>query len=97
MQNEYKRQMCEYIGYLLRTCELSVPYNQDGWHIIVPSYSGLAHFDTILGYPIYVVDCLGSFDFQLAIPVEQESNRKFLKAFTERIQEVVFREDCNYV
>jgi hypothetical protein len=97
-QDLYKRQMGEYIAYLFRTCGATAPRNEEqrNWLIIVPSYSMLACFDSILGFNIQVVHTLGAFDFMLSIPADQESNRKFLRAFAERQDEVVFREDGDY-
>ena len=98
-QEIYRRQMAEYIAYLFRTCDYDIPDMKDQmeWFIIVPSYSMLAEFDSILGFDIQVVHTLGAFDFMLSIPADQAANRKFLRAFAERQDEVVFREDGNYV
>lgn len=94
----YRHKMAEYISYLFRTCDFVVPGcdEQRDWYIIVPSYSMLAGFDSILGFDIQIVNSLGAFDFMLSIPADQEANRKFLKAFAERQDEVVFKEDCDY-
>jgi hypothetical protein len=85
---DLKQETGEYIVSLLRQTakELNSRFDCSEWILIVPSYSELAGYDTIIGTPIYVVNNLPE-NFKLACKAEKELDRKFLRKFEELTEE----------
>jgi hypothetical protein len=85
---DLKYETGEYIASLLRQTarELKTRFDCSEWILIVPSFSELAGYDSIIGTPIYVVASLQE-NFKLACKAENELDRKFLRTFEELTEE----------
>ena len=89
-KNEFTEHLSMLIRETLKECHVQLgmtlrEFNTNNWIIIVPSWSPLANYDYILDFPIYVCNSLVE-NFKIAIPAEQEQDRKILKIFNELVE-----------
>lgn len=91
---QFKNEFTEYLSMLIRETlkeshkQLGITlrdFNTNNWIIIVPEWSELAGYDTILDFPIYTCNSLVE-NFKIAIPSAQEQDRKILKVFNELVE-----------
>lgn len=82
---EVKEKYYEYIATgireYIRETNLDIPENTV---IVCQTYSPLAEWDTILGFPVYKADMETSFEFIFAYPSDDTS--KFSKYFREYME-----------